>query len=162
MFYRHFKCIAVIALFLSACRNPNCTKTGNVNPPNDTFSRFIPMDTANKMISSYLNSINYQQNDTDLQSLIVNVDQLRAFIDGNNGRNITHLKLMFAHTLAYTNSNKVNTYAGYKANALTLIIAAYDSTGHYVYYPVNSVLDYTQPCPPVCPSGNAGSPLLTN
>jgi len=128
----------------------------------DTFSRFIAVDTANKMLSSYLTSINYSQNDSDLQSLIVNVQQLRRYIDSMpNSAEITNVKLMFAHTLSYTNSSRVNTNAGYNSNALTLIIVAYNDSGNYIYYTGNKVLDYTEPCPPVCPPGNAGGAFLT-
>jgi len=141
----------------------NGNKSPHGSAATDTFSRFIPVDTANKMLESYLASINYTQNDTDLQSLIIDVNQLRRYIDTPNGLNITHLKLMFAHTLAYANSPKANTNAGYQSNALTIIIVGYDSSGNYVYFPQdqNMVLDYSQPCPPDCPPGEAGSALLT-
>jgi len=127
----------------------------------DTFSRFIPVDTANVMLTSYLSSINYANNDTDLQSLIVDVHQLRKYIDSMDGSDeITHIKLMFAHTLSYAKSAKSGVNAGYKNNALTVVIAAYNADGNYVLYQGNMVLDYTQPCPPICPSGNASSPFL--
>lgn len=127
----------------------------------DSFSRFIPADTANKMLSSYLQSINYTHNDTDLQSLIIDVKQLRRYIDSMPGSDtISYLKLMFSHTLGYANSSKANTNAGYNSNALTIIMAACSANGYYMLYSQNTVLDYARPCPPICPVGNASSPLI--
>ena len=144
---------------LSACheQGPAQPKTTSA----DSYSHFIVVDTANKMLNSYLNSINYTDNDTDVQSLIVDVHQLRKYIDSIPGSDtISHIKLMFAHTLNYANSSHAGTNAGYNSNALTVIISAYGPNGTYMFYSGNMVLDYTQPCPPICPAGQAGSPLL--
>ncbi len=155
---------AIIIGLLSACQTQT-VKTGPVIKgfAADSFSKFIVIDSANKMLGSYLNSIHYTMNDTDLQSLIIDVKQLRQYLDSNpTGEQITHLKLMFAHTLSYANSPMANTNAGYQSKALTIIVAGYNDSGKYIFYNNNSVLDYTQPCPPICPPGKAGSPLLVN
>jgi len=161
-----FIVLAVITtgVFLVACHSgtdrPQSEQGQNLLNT-DSFSRFIPVDTANIMLTSYLSSINYLHNDTDIQSLIVDVRQLRKYIDSMpESSAITHIKLMFAHTVAYANSTNSGSRDGYNSKALTIIIAAYDGSGNYVLYPGNMVLDYTQPCPPICPPGNASSPLL--
>jgi len=156
---------SIIALAVSAITALSaCHESGPVLPKTasaDSYSHFIVIDSANKMLGSYLNSINYTDNDTDVQSLIVDVHQLRKYIDSIPGSDtISHIKLMFAHTLNYANSSHAGTNAGYNSNALTVIISAYGPNGTYMFYSGNMVLDYTQPCPPICPAGQAGSPLL--
>lgn len=121
----------------------------------------IAIDSANKMISSYLNSINYTVNDTDLFSIIVDAHQLRNYLDSIAGANqIVGVKLMLAHKLNYINSGGANQPAGYSKDALTIVIAAYDDSGNYVFLPGTQVMDYNNPCPSDCPSGDASNPLI--
>jgi len=123
----------------------------------DTFnSRFISVNLANSMINSYLYSINYEYNDTDVRSFSVNADSLRSYLENSS---IKKLKLIFAHTPAYINSGKSGEYAGYQSGAITIVIAAYDASGNYIYHN-GQVLDYSAPCPYSCPSGSAGNNLL--
>lgn len=124
------------------------------------YSRFIPIDSANRMLSSYLSSISYPNNDTDIQSLVIDAHQLKRYINSAPDE-ITSFKLMFAHKLDYINAGYGGIYAGYKRNALTLIIAGCNDSGDYVYINNNQVLNYSSPCPPGCPPNDAGSPLLT-
>jgi hypothetical protein len=162
--------IACISLFFAACKNQG-TQTSNSQqiqtsiavPLTDTaFSNFISKDSANKMIQSYLSSINAPNNDSDLRSIIIDAKQLRKYIDSMpNSGSITNVKLTFAHTLKYINSGHSTRYAGYTSGKLTLLISAYNSaTGAYVYYNTNEVIDFGIPCPSNCPAGNAGNPLL--
>jgi len=121
------------------------------------YSRMIPVDTANKMILSYLNSINYQSDDTKLRSLIYNADSLRKYLSDTSIKNV---KLMFAHTQDYINSGGLNVNCGYTAGALTIIIAGYNAAGNYVT-PNNTVADRAIPCPTVCPvNGTAANSLI--
>lgn len=123
----------------------------------DTLSSaFITPAVANTMISSYLYSINSSVNDTDIHSISVNADSLRALLSNTS---ITNVKLIFAHSLNYINAGNTGQYAGYQAGALTIIIAAYDNSGNYVYYNGN-VLDHLAPCPYTCPIGNASNDYL--
>ncbi len=139
--------------------SPECAYVAPPTVP----SAFIKIDSANKMLNSYLNSINYESNDTDLRSLSVDADQLRTYLANTS---ITSVKLMLGHTLQYINHGGQNTPCGYKSNALTIIIACYDVDGNYIYNtPVQnpSVLDYCAPCPTNCPtSGSAASDTLPN
>jgi hypothetical protein len=125
-------------------------------PANAGSSRFISTELANTMISSYLYSINSTQNDSDVRSFTVNADSLRAFLQNISVKNV---KLIFAHTKNYIDSGYTGKYAGYQSGALTIIIAAYDTAGNYIYYAGN-VLDHLAPCPFSCPSGTAGNDLL--
>jgi hypothetical protein len=151
-----FFALALAAIFIS-CNQGKETGRSKLTSATD----FIPMDSANKMISSYLNSINYSVNDSSLQSIIIDMDQLRLYCDSTNITNrITHVKLMFAHNLSYINAGHINQPCGYNSNALTLILAGVNSAGNYVYFNTNMVIDHSSPCPHNCPEGNAANPLL--
>jgi hypothetical protein len=124
-------------------------------------SEQIVADSANKMIKSYLTSINYTTNDTNLRSLIFDAAQLRDYLNSTSAGEIARVKIMFAHTLAYINSGHKNQPAGYKPGALTLVIAGIDESGNYVYIDENEVLDFSMPCPTSCPTaGNAARDTL--
>lgn len=121
-------------------------------------SQYIPMDSANKMISSYLTSINTTHNDSDLHSISINADSLRKYLLNVQ---VTNIKLIFAHTMGYIRAGHYGEKAGYQSNALTIIIAGYDQNNNYVYYNGSSVLDHGLPCPASCPvTGSAGFDLL--
>ena len=135
----------------------------------DSFSAFIPKDSANKMITSYLNSIGDSSssgtgNDTDLRSLIVDVKALNSYINqtSTTGFVPVKMKMFFAHTLEYINSGHGNQKCGYRSGKLTMVLALYDSAGNYIYMNGNSVLDNMQPCPQSCPTiGAAANNTLT-
>ncbi len=123
--------------------------------------QFIEMDSANKMIGSYLNSIGYQQNDTDLRSLIFDADSLRQYLANPSVRK---LKFMFAHDLDYINNGGDGKPAGYQSGKLTAVIAGFDIKGNYVFVLQGNnrmVLNHALPCPTNCPtSGTASSDHL--
>jgi hypothetical protein len=131
-------------------------------PSDSSKCQFIPVDSANKMINSYLYSINSTVNDSDLRSLIINADSIRAYLNVNP--NIRNVKIMFAHTLNYINAGYGGQYAGYQSGALTIIMAGYDGSGNYVYMSMGSgamVIDHALPCPASCPgAGTAAYDIL--
>ena len=138
--------------------------TGNPNGPGGASpagSLFIPSDVANLMIGSYVSSLANDPNNTaqnpDLHSFSINADSLRAYLAYTN---ITNIKFIFAHTMDYINAGNQGIYAGLSSNAITIIIAGYDSSGNYVYYNGANVLDHCSPCPSNCPQGAAGVDML--
>ena len=155
--------IAATAI-LAACHCDNhCPKPPHKAPaPKVPYgnSAFIPVDSANKMILSYLTSINYQQNDTDLDCLTIDADTMRAYLANPN---VKKIKVMFAHTLEYINAGGGNQYCGYQTGALTVIMACYDSMNNYVYYQapqspgINMVMDHSAPCPSNCAHGGSAA-----
>lgn len=172
---RTLQLMAPIAYLFAACthaeppkvqpvkhpRNTAMAKTVAVGTlPNraDSFSKFIPLDSANKMLQSYLASINYLQNDTELHSIIFKAADLRQMLADPKTSNV---KIMFAHTLDYINAGGSGEYCGYKSKELTVIISSYDSAGNYTYTPAGKVLEMGAPCPTSCPKmGNASNDLL--
>lgn len=131
--------------------------------PNLTYSfpDVIPLDSANKMLSSYLSSINYQSNDTDIQSWIFDAKLLRKYLDSLPGSgDISFVKIGVAHKLSYINSGHANQRAGYKSAALTVLVSGYTSNGDYIFYPENLVIDNAMACPTNCPPGAAAAPLF--
>lgn len=172
---RTLQLLVLLACLLSACTHPASTEpppvqqqgavhAGRIIPLGllpgraDSFSKFISLDSANKMLQSYLSSINYQQNDTELHAIIFKAADLRQML--SDGR-ITNIKIMLAHTLDYINAGGAGEYCGYKSKELTVIIAGYDSSGNYIYSPSGRVLEMGAPCPTSCPAaGTAASDLL--
>lgn len=173
-----FLFVIAVSIFIFSCTSGG-NRTGNATAGNsdttvgtgdstigsgeDSFCNFIPKDSANKMINSYLGSITSTANDSDLYSLIVDVAKLNAYLNttGTAGQKPTKLKIMFAHTLDYINGGGQNRNCGYKSGKLTMVLAAYDSAGNYIYMNGNKVLERLQPCPSYCPTtGNAASNTL--
>ena len=159
--------IGILACTTQACKNSSEQDRQNGDSPQtnlqtkveSAYSQFIPVDSANKMVASYLTSIDYTNNDTDLQSLIISADQLEQYINQTPG-DIAYFKLMLAHRLDYINAGNDGVYDGYNRNALTIVIAGYNNNGDAIYFDDGFVLDYSSPCPPGCPPDVAESPLL--
>ncbi len=153
---------AATTILFSAC--DGCKKPDDGGVGNPPTVQSVPLDSANKMVMSYLNSIDYQHEDSNLHCLIINADTLRTYL--NTHQNIKKVKLMFAHTLDYINHGGEDQNAGYKANALTLVIVGYDAAGNYVYMPPQAnprVMDHCTPCPALCPAaGSAQIDTLVN
>lgn len=162
-----FTLLSLILIIFAACNNNNDTPPptsdtaaapkmmfAEADTATDTCTTCIPKDTANKMISSYITSLNGNTDNINLYSLIIDADQLRLYLSNTN---IKHVKLMFAHTLDYINSGHGGQNCGYKSGALTLIIAGYDADNNYVYYDGNMLMDRLNPCPTACPSSGTAS-----
>ncbi len=133
----------------------NIPSVGARSTPPTSYPGFISIDSANKMISSYINSINYPSNDSDLCSVTFDAEELRALLDSPS---VTRVQIKLAHTLSYINQGKQNIPAGYKSGALTFLISGVNNAGNTVLYN-NMILNFARPCPNSCPSGTAGVPL---
>src|SRR5690606_16176584 len=117
---------------------------------------FIPSDSANKMIQSYLTSTT--GNPDDLRALILDADSMKSYLTDTS---IRHLKVMLAHTLNYINDGNNGRPAGYESGALTIVVAGVNSLGDYVFIHGNGVMNMAAPCPYLCwGSGTAASDLL--
>jgi len=158
-----------LGILIAACHKENSTVAPSTQQTNakphyafrdstDTAgSLFIPVAVANNMIGSYLYSINSASSDSDIHSFSISADSLRAYLANPAIKNV---KLMFAHTQNYINAGNYGVNSGFKTGALTIVIAAYDTFGNYIYYGGNAVLDHAIPCPYSCASGTAGNDLL--
>ena len=141
---------------------------GDVMTPRiDTeFSRPINIDTANRMIQSYLTAINSTVNTQEIKSIIYDADVLRTYLDqhvGTDMKRIEKIKFIFAHSLDYVNSGNAGKRPDTNSHALTLVIVGVDKDGDYVYTPNGEALDFGQPCPPRCPAqGTSGSDTLVH
>jgi hypothetical protein len=121
----------------------------------------IPVDSANKMINSYLTSIGGSTpTNENLYSLIMDANSLRCYLSNPEIKNV---KLMFAHTLDYINKGHGGQNAGYGSGKLTLVIAGYDQNGNYVLDAKAGVEDNMRPCPHDCPTvGTAASNTISH
>lgn len=165
-----FKVLIVIALLIAACSKKNSLPDKSVEPYDITTvmsnnynagadSPFVTKDSANKMLTSYLNSIASTEHQNELRALIFDAEALRYYLEDTT---IKNFKIMFAHRLDYINEGSANIYAGNSIDAITMIIVGVNSAGNYVYSPAGTAVDNAIPCPSNCPSGNAGSNLLVN
>lgn len=149
----------VLPLIALASLTVSCARK---HRPNDIVLpySFISIDSANKMIGSYLNSTSGATGDTSLRSLIVNMDQIRLYDTCTGVKRIEKLEIKFAHTLEYINAGHGSQNAGYKSGALTVVLVGINSAGDYVYFDNGLVIDHTTACPYTCPPGTASNPLL--
>ena len=126
----------------------------------DEQSSFISIDSANKMISSYINSIDYKHNDSDLVSVRVNAQDLRKMLDSMiASETVTEVQIKLAHTLSYINDGHANQPAGYNKDALTFVLIGINAQGDYVNAGT-AIINHAIPCPSHCLSGSAFSPLI--
>lgn len=142
-----------ISILAASCNNQKLITPNN--------SIFIPVDTANLMIGSYLESIADSIlgiDTTQLNSLIIDADALRTYLDNQE---IKKVKIMFAHTLDYIHGGNKGHLAGYQVGALTVVLAGYDKNENYIFAPGRMVPNHLTPCPDFCPkNGTAANNLL--
>lgn len=119
------------------------------------YSQPITMDTANRMIASYLQSVGYPTVDTAVRSLAFNADTLRAYLADSR---VTSLEFVLAHQLSYLNggTNRFGKNIGMKPGALTIIAVGVDDQGNVIRNSSNGVYEHALPCPNACPSVNDG------
>lgn len=125
-------------------------QVGVHTPAADEFSSGIPIDTANRMIESYLHGINYQVNTNEIRSWTFSADTLRRFLQEGNGKKIVRLKLMLAHSLAYIHGGHEGERPPINTHALTLIVVGIDENNNYIYNPEGEAYEHAFPCPPRC------------
>lgn len=149
-----------------ACQNPKTKESDSQSTPlaqkllsNDPSS-FIPVDSANKMLESYLGSINYPQNDSAVISFTFSISELRRLLDSvDHPDSLKDIQIRLAHSLEYINSGHQNMNAGYNKNALRLLISGVDTKGNTILLN-NQVMNHSIPCPNSCPPGTAANPVF--
>jgi hypothetical protein len=125
--------------------------TARLSGPN--YSQSISLDTANKMIQSYLTGVGYPAVDTAIRALSFDADTLRAYLANPK---IATVKFMFAQPTSYINAGNYGKRPALSPGAITLVIAGMDNDDHYVLNNRNGVYDNMIPCPAQCP-GDASS-----
>lgn len=113
-------------------------------------SQPIPLDTANRMIESYLTSQGYPGNEEALRSISIDADTLRAYLQDSR---ITTIKLMVAHQPAYINSGGYQKNAGLSSSAMTMVLVGVDEANKPVLNKSNGVYDQFSLCPKLCDAG---------
>lgn len=124
------------------------------------INSYLPIDSANKMISSYLNSIQYQNNDTDVRSFIVDANALRCYLNSEEGLNVSNLKISFAHNASTAYSADSNVNCGYNGKHLAIVITGFDTLGNNVIHPKGLCFDRGVWKPLFQISGNASNDLI--
>lgn len=164
-FRTHIALIAIVSII--ACNKPAADRSNAVSPGSSgnnalqgwqpssaarysggDYSQPIAIDTANRMIRSYVTGMGYPAQDTALRSLSFDADTLRAYL---NDPKIVTLKFYIAHQQAYMNTaGGYGKNAGMKPGAITLVIAGLDNSEHIVRNSSNGVYEHTRPCPNNC------------
>jgi hypothetical protein len=157
-------CLSLVACSSKQSIDPNADKTAasaTVNPDarfaarlvGAQYSQPIQIDTANRMISSYLESVGYPQVDTAVRSLAFDADTLRSYLSNPS---ITTLRFFLGHQLSYLNggSDRFGKDIGMRPGALTIIAVGINDNGQIVRNSSNGVYEHAMPCPYSC-GGNA-------
>ncbi len=160
--------LATVALFATAACNQKKDATPDngitrsaVNTSHTTqvnsrlvpsgYSKSISLDTANRMISSYLQSVGFTNGiDSAVRSLAFDADTLRSYLSDPN---ITSLEFFLAHQQAYLNADisRFGKNIGMRPGALTVICVGIDNDGKVVRNSSNGVYEHAFPCPTACP-----------
>jgi hypothetical protein len=111
------------------------------------YSQSIEVDTANRMLMSYLHSVGYPNTDTAIRSLSFDADTLRAYLQNPQ---IVTVKFMLAHKQSYINSGYEGKPSGMNPGALTMIIVGLSENNQYVRNSRSGVYDNMYPCPNNC------------
>lgn len=113
------------------------------------FSQPISIDTANRMIASYLASVNYPYVDTSVRSLSFDADTLRAYLADSR---ITTMRFVLAHQQSYLNAatGRFGKNIGTRVNALTIIAVGLSDNGTVIRNSSNGVYEHAVPCPNIC------------
>lgn len=155
--------LALAILFLAACTKetpivngshvseseqiPLDNRHNTIRLSGTNYSHSLPVDSANRMLMSYLHSVGYPGVDTALRSLSFDADTLRAYLQNPN---ITTVKFMIAHKSTFINSGNEGTNAGMSPSGLTIIIAGLNNNDEYVLNTSNGVYDNMINCPHIC------------
>lgn len=131
---------------MTACNNQQSEEKQQLSLTNT--QHLVSKDSANKMISSYLASLDSVslKDSTALYSLIFNAAALRTYLANPS---IDKVKIMFAHSLDYINQGNNGIPAGYTSGALTIVIAGANEDGDYVF-DNGRVMNAAMPCPRAC------------
>ncbi len=113
------------------------------------YSKTISLDSANRMISSYVTSIGYPVVDSAVRSVAFDADTLRSYLSNPN---ITAVRFYFAHQLSYINGglDRFGKNIGMKPGALTVVMAGVDNNGTLVKNTSGGVFEHAMPCPNSC------------
>lgn len=142
--------LCLLAYFVRCTRSSgsNYIDTGFVSDEVDVEQRtFIEKDQANRMIGSYLKSIDYPEKDNQVRSLSLNADSLRLYLQDTS---IKKIKVIVAHNMDYILSGFEGKVPAPGQFATTFIVVGINSFDKIVYSTVNRVMDNAAPCPQMC------------
>lgn len=147
------KVLMYLYALAATCFYIHCTRSSGsplipTAPSFDDTPTFITTDQANRMIQSYLTSINYPQRNYELRAVSVNADSLRQYL---NDTSIRRIQIMIAHRMDYIKSGGEGKKPPYGKFGLTAIVAGLNSSNNYVYH-IGNVMDNSLPCPDMCAS----------
>lgn len=107
----------------------------------------LSIDTANRMIRSYLSGINYKVNTEAIRAWTVAADSLRSYAKNSS---VKYFTFTLAHTLDYMLSGHEGLRPDSNSHAYTLIVKGLNASYQTVTLPDGKVLDQMVPCPDLC------------
>lgn len=137
--------LSLLLLTQGACTGPQQSGPQQVEG-------YINKDTAQRMVRSYEQSLLHNPADKvqDVKYWVLDADLLRDYLANEQIRGVA---VKLAHTLEYMNTGHEGQPAGYRNDALTIVINGFDSLGVVMFGPPNgtTVPDHAVPCPHNCP-----------
>lgn len=139
------KPLIIILLPLLMIGELSCSKASG-SERMESNANFIPVDQANQMINSYLQSVGYPGKDDEVRSWLLDAASLRAYLADTS---IVKVQVFLAHTLDWINTGKggIKPQPGEFPN--TVIVVGVN--GRNQYQPLKGkVMDNAAPCPQLC------------
>lgn len=135
---------ALLVMLAAACNEPS-------SGGETVIEGYIPKDTARLMVGSYLKSIAPEEEGKvpDVRYWTLDADLLRDYLSDPKMKNVS---VLLAHSLEYIHSGHEGQPAGYRSDALTIVINGTDSSGNVLYGPPSgtTVPNHSLPCPNNC------------
>lgn len=120
------------------------------------YSEALAVDSANKMIQSYLTSVGYPQQDNNLRALVFDAAVLRSYLANPA---IKSVKFMLAHQPDYIAAGNYGVNAGLNPDVITMVIVGVGNDGAYIKNSEGKVYEHFSPCPKECTRYNS-SPII--
>lgn len=139
------KPLIIILLPLLAICGFSCSKSSGTESMESNVN-FIPIDQANLMISSYLQSVGYPAKDDEVRSWLLDAASLREYLADTS---IVKVQIFLAHKMDWINAGKGGIKPKPGEFPYTVIVAGVNTRKKY--QPIRGkVMDNAAPCPQLC------------
>ena len=145
-----YLCAILATFFFYRCTRSSGTPLLPTAPSLEDAPTFITREEANRMIQSYLTSINYPHRNHELRAVSINADSLRQYL---NDTSIRFVRVMIAHRMDYILGGGEGKKPPHGKFGLTAVVAGLNSNNNYVYR-AGQVMDNSLPCPDMCASSD--------
>ena len=133
---------AALALTLFSCskKEEEAPKTANKSAASNFPGQMISSSQANEEIGSYLESINYPDNDSTIRGFLMNADTLRLLLSNPEVKGVMTI-------LCHDKSYAEDSYGIPTQTHLSMVVVGLNSDKEII---TTHVMNFLQPCPPYC------------